>query len=478
MKYLIIINAAFKMGKFHAALAEELKSKGDSVIYVLPDKLPLYTESLDLKNDIVYFFSDYFKDNYNKAQLNSKYKDLNINKMFFSDYDRNIVYSKMKFFGNDYYQKLMISLVNFFDMICNENKIDLCIYESISNSFAYAAYEVLKINNISYCGYAGCRLKGRFELYTEEFGSVDKFKNEFENLNLLGISKDRLSLINKYLKQYDTEDMPSYHPKNTSLDWNFSLFKRYFNMDKIQLIKGSFLFLFREKRSIKFSYQIGNPVKELLSHFYLQLKKQYRIRFMNKYFDSIDNSEKYYLYPQHFKPESSTSVLARHYCDDLSVIRNIAFNLPFGTMLYVKEHFVNFGRLSVDYYKELKKIPNVRLISFKENTKSLIFKSEGVITLTSTVGFEALMMNKLVYVFGNVFYQCHPNCHKITSYDNLFKQFQSKQLNIETDVNQRFILAYENISYIGNIYYTISEGYKENDFTDPLIKAINESFEK
>ena len=53
---------------------------------------------------------------------------------------------------------------------------------------------------------------------------------------------------------------------------------------------------------------------------------------------------KIYLFPLQLKPESSTSVLARYYCDDLSVIKNIAFNIPFGCKLYVKEHFVNYGK--------------------------------------------------------------------------------------------------------------------------------------
>jgi hypothetical protein len=74
----------------------------------------------------------------------------------------------------------MCNLINFFDFIYEEYKVDFCLYESISNRFAYIAYEVLRKNGVQYCGYAGCRLKGYFKLYTEEFGSKDYFKEIYD----------------------------------------------------------------------------------------------------------------------------------------------------------------------------------------------------------------------------------------------------------------------------------------------------------
>ena len=67
----------------------------------------------------------------------------------------------------------------------------------------------------------------------------------------------------------------------------------------------------------------------------------------------------------------------------------------------------------------LKSIPNVKLISHDEQTKLLIKKSLGIITLTSTVGFEALVMGKYVIVLGNEFYDLHPRAIKLPSLENL-----------------------------------------------------------
>lgn len=479
-KYLILVNSANMMGEYHIGLGDELVSKGQNVTYAFIDKLPIYREKLDVDNKNVYIFSEYFKQNFsNNKIVPEKYKDININKLYFSDYDRINKYSGVKKFKDDYYQSLMINLINFFDEIQNENKFDFCIYESISNSFAYAAFEVLKRNGVSYCGYAGCRLKDRFELYTEEFGSVNFFKNKFENTNVSNISLTDSFFADEYLKKYSSNiTTPSYHPKKTHLDWNYSIFKNYLTRKKINFVIGSIIYLVKESKTAKYSFQSPNPLKEIFVGLKFQLKKQYRLKVANKYFDKINKNEKFYLYPQHFKPEASTSVLSKHFCDDIAIITNIAFNLPFGTKLYVKEHFVNFGRLPLSYYKTLKNIPNVKLISHNQNIKHLIENSEAIITHTSTVGFEALMLNKPVFVFGNVFYECHPNCRKIYDFENFHNQILDLSVNKDPDINRRFIVAYKNSSYEGNIYYSLFKNYKIKDFTEPFINALNERFHK
>jgi hypothetical protein len=475
-KYLILINNAFKMGHYHVALGNELKRAGNDVIYAFVDKLPFYIEKLDIGDAKYYVFAEYFKAHYNENEFDSKYLSINVNKLFFSDYDRCLVYEGLKFKGNDYYKRLMCNLINFFDSIYKEDKIDFCLYESISNSFAYTAYEVLRKNGTQYCGYAGCRLKGHFELYTEKFGSRDYFKEIYNQINESDIPSHKLIEIDNYLSMYGEKEMPSYHPRKTSLDWNFSLFKRYFNLDKLLVLKGAFVYLVKEHQYIKYSYQSQNPLTGIFKGFSKQVRKIYTVRASRKYFDKPQLDEKYFLYPQHFKPEASTSVLARHYCSDLSVIENIAFNLPFGSYLYVKEHFVNFGRLPLEHYRKLKKIPNVRLIACDTNTKELIEKSLGVITLTSTVGYEALMMNKPVYVFGNVFYECHPNCRKVLSYEELYSKLFDLTTDNNKSLNRCFIYAYTQIAYPGNIYYNISSNYADDYFTRPFINAINKRF--
>ena len=124
---------------------------------------------------------------------------------------------------------------------------------------------------------------------------------------------------------------------------------------------------------------------------------------LNRMYDPVVQSDVFLLYPLHFHPESSTSILAGAYLNEYEVIRNIAFNLPQGITLYVKDHMAACGFQQLAFYRKLKDLPNVRLISYTADAKQLIRKSVGVITLTSTVGYEALLLGKRVFLFAPFF---------------------------------------------------------------------------
>ncbi|MDR2221535.1 MAG: hypothetical protein LBE34_02235 [Flavobacteriaceae bacterium] len=474
--FLILINNAFRMASYHIAIGDSLKRKGNKVIYAFTDKMPFYIEDLNLGGADYYIFSEEFEKKYNNDKLDLDV-NINYNKTFFSEYDRNIVYGKMKYEGNEFYQKLISNLSVFFEEIFQKYKVDFCIYETISNSFAYMAYEIGLKYDVQYCGYAGSRLKNRFELYTDEFGSIKLFEEIFVNMSYDSLDISEKNEVEDYLTSFNSPVIPSYHPKNTVLDWNFSFYKRYFNKEKFNLFIGSFRYFIDHRNKLKFGFQTGNPVKEQLKSVIKQIRKRAIVARSRGFFDKPNYKESYFLYPQHFKPEASTSVMARNYCNDISVIENIAFNLPFGSYLYVKEHFVNFGRLPSSYYKKLKNIPNVKLISCDENTKELITNSKGVVTLTSTVGYEALLLNKPVFVFGNVFYQCHPNCRKLDSFENLFSELNNLDLDLDESINKKFVATYRKITFPGNIYYHIAdENYTKEDFSTLIINALYERF--
>jgi hypothetical protein len=62
------------------------------------------------------------------------------------------------------------------------------------------------------------------------------------------------------------------------------------------------------------------------------------------------------------QPESSIDVLAAHYSDQITLIRQIARSIPFGYDFYVKPHPDHVGGLSLAKLKEIAAIPGVTLI--------------------------------------------------------------------------------------------------------------------
>lgn len=149
----------------------------------------------------------------------------------------------------------------------------------------------------------------------------------------------------------------------------------------------------------------------------------------------------------------------------MNTIKNIAFSLPFGYKLYVKEHPSAVGSKSNSFYKEIRKVPNVVLISPQESAESLIGKSQGVILLTSTMGLEAVLSGKLVYTLGDPFYVYHPMCRNINSFKELKKKIEEDLNNrpILSDFdNVRFVVAYLRNNIPGSIMQAVFKDDKNN----------------
>lgn len=121
-------------------------------------------------------------------------------------------------------------------------------------------------------------------------------------------------------------------------------------------------------------------------------------------FDEPDFHEDYAFFPLHYDPELSTMVYAPYFTDQIWLIKSIAQSLPINMKLYVKEHPTMVGLRSLAYYREIQKIPNVRLINPDVNSIEIIKHTKIALLISSTVGWEALLLGKPVVTFGSVFY--------------------------------------------------------------------------
>lgn len=121
-------------------------------------------------------------------------------------------------------------------------------------------------------------------------------------------------------------------------------------------------------------------------------------------FEQPKTGDRYLLFGLHFQPEATTLILAPHLVDQLATVENIAKSLPASHWLYVKEHAPMLGRRPLSYYKRLKALRNVRLLSPYHDTQALIRGAEAVITVTGTMGWEALLCGVPTVVLGDVFY--------------------------------------------------------------------------
>lgn len=417
-----------------------LNDSGSEVIWCLESRIPELKYKLNLKGNKIYF-SDYLKSiSKSKICLTDKIK------CGFCNYDRDFelnILRKDKY----YYSGVINDLDVFFKEKITIANGDIIIYENVSNTFSYVALEVAKEVGAKFLGIIGSRLPGRIELWESEFGVGDLILDKFKGRNFL--SEKSLVYAKNYLNNFCSVQ-PDYMKNNptfykSSLLMNIFMKKSYL----LRYVVASILSIFLENNN----FQSHGVAKDILIRLKRNMIRKIRIYFLSSHFDETKEDDVYYFYPLHYHPESSTSVLAPHYVDEDVVVKNISFSIPAGRVLYVKDHPNAFGYKSLSFYKKIKSLPNVKLINPDFDSKKLIANSVAVITVTSTAGYEAILMGKQAFVLGDVFYLSHQKAVKINSYKHLYDEL--RKVNFikfdDYEYNLRYVASYYMSTYNGSV---------------------------
>ena len=368
----------------------------------------------------------------------------------------------------DYDSSLEVTsqVYQFFEFIFEKEKPDMIISEPPADLFNGVAYYFCRLNKTPYFGLMSSRFEDRIDIYDLET-TCSKYEKTFREINNNNISDKEKQFAKNFVEEFIShKKLPSYLGSEKIYFTQFGFIKHYLQRIK-ELGRPHFQYFLNRKHFKKFDFESENIFKD---GFWAPLKaerRKFRIFSQKNIFNcsnQLDNNQKFFLFPLQIQPEASTFVLATYFCDQLNTIKNIALTLPLPYKLYVKQHPHAVGTKPISFYKKLKEIPNVVLISPHENTENLIKKSAGVITLTSTLGMEAALIGRPVYVLGNIFYSYHPLCRKVKNFEELKDRIAVDLINKPNvdnleDINQRFIISY----FKNTIPGTITEAVLEND---------------
>lgn len=472
MKWCLLLTNAPDLSEFLGKLSYQVIESGDECIVVANSKIAQYDKRKYFPKDVRLLSKiDWGIKNYKK-----EYEEFNNFswKIFFPTFDRK---THLKFFKFNYTNSVEIisQLYQFINYILQREKPDLLINESPANIFTEIAYHLCKKYNILYLGLMGSRIEGRVDIYDLEH-TYSKYEQSFNKVSIRNISSSEKKFAKDFIKKFVSHKKLPSGANNPLLYFHKINLIKYYSKRLAQVYQSRLRYFKNRKQFKSFDYESEAILKSSFQAPLNALHRKFRSFFQRKIFKSINN-DNFFLFPLHFQPEASTSVLATYFYDQLNTIKNIAFSLPFPYKLYVKEHPTAIGTRSWHFYKELKKIPNVVLISLYENVENLINKSYGVITLTSTIGMEAALLGKAVYVLGNVFYSYHPLCRKINNFDELrerIKQDLIKTPNLDNldEINIKFIISYYRNTIPGDILAASSKDDSNN------YKAIYEDIKK
>lgn len=165
-----------------------------------------------------------------------------------------------------------------------------------------------------------------------------------------------------------------------------------------------------------------------------------RLKFGN-YF-SQPQAEAFVFFPLHLEPELALLLYAPYQANQLAVVQNVAQSLPADVCLYVKEHPQSVAKKPLEFYRRIAQMPNTRSIYPHTPSRDLIARSQGIVTINSTVGMEAMLMGKPAITLGNVFYSfVTPLVTRAKSHEDLpelikqFETFKADEALLETFVS-------------------------------------------
>ena len=243
------------------------------------------------------------------------------------------------------------------------------------------------------------------------------------------------------------------------------LYSKNFGNSKSSKLKAVSEYIFKSDNSnteTHFSYYGRSKFKVLVDYLIKSRKATTRKSFIDKYLEyEIYDNEQFVLFTLHQEPERTLLIAAPFYTNQLEVIRHIAKSLPPGYKLYVKEHFSQLLRewREISYYKEIIKIPNVRLYHPSANIEKLIQKSSLVISIGGTTSFEAAFYQKPSIIMADLGFAILPSVQKLNSLEELPLMIRH---GLETKVNSDDLDKYLSILDEHSFDFDL-KGYESNE---------------
>ena len=461
MKWLFLINNAAFLSEFLGKVSQQLIEEGNECTIAMNSKLAEYERSKFFpKNARIISKVDWCIENYNENRKN--FGDLSWRELF-------VIYERSPFYKFSYEKSLEVvnQLYQFFYYIFEKEKPDFVIGEPPAGLFGQVGYYFCKKNKVVFLGILESRFPGRTDVYDLEW-TCSKYEKTFKELNKENLSQKEIEFAKNFIDELISHKVLYSSCYLCKIKFNsIDFIKHYFKRAKESGATLLKYFINRDKFK-NYDYESEAVSRHNIKAPFRTIRRNFRISFQEGVFERKNPKDKYLFFPLQYEPEASTLVLATYYSDQLATIKNTAFTLPFPYKLYLKEHPGSIGTRLDTFYQKLKKIPNVVLLSADEPTPEIIAKAKGVITMTSTVGMEAALSGKPVYVLGNVFYSYHPLCKKVANFEDL-KEKISEDLKGKPDIsnleetNLRFIISYFRNSICANMFLA-KEKEDTNDY--------------
>jgi hypothetical protein len=383
-------------------------------------------------------------------ELQEKYPKIPLKRLVWGEiFEKNMSEDELVF--------LLIQHFEFWENVLIENDINLVLTEGpgiLSTSVLWLICDKL---NIHFLEFTPVGISGRKNFRTSWEDGIHNFEDYLKTIIIKTQSEEYLFAEKYFCNMTERPEKPNYVGRELSTGKkikegsSYWLFPGFPSFRKIV----NYLLNYKNKKTL-YNYYLKAGKKERYINWLVTALRTKRLRFFS-IFEKSDKltDEKFFLFPLHILNEwSDYPWMGLKYPNTIELIAKCSACLPLGTKLYVKEHPALFPGKSIRFYKSVKNIRNVKLVGPYEDTFRLINKSQGIITLGGTTGWEAYIMGKPVILLADSWYRFLEGIFRINNDEELASVLQKVDQLILPDKKEkiRVISILYTISFEANHY--------------------------
>ena len=427
---------------------------------------------VDFPKSKIYCWQEFLEDNINKEievsdlesiekELGMALMEITISTVNYSQFYKTTTLSQENKNNTDL-KRAYLNYLFYSEILKNENP-DIILHEHAGGTGSEILERLSKKKNIKYYIFCTRFFENRFllmDVENNDFKPLDEF---YKNCTP---STKQLNAVKNIFKKIENNISPSeaVHIKNIN--------KIRSNKIKNFLNKLSDF----NSRSLEENYILSKfpPIKDYI---FEKIKSKFREFYIEKFHSQsisqiIANNPKKKIITYFLQSEPELIIYklgGKFFCDQKTIIKNLALNLPHDFILLVKEHrsqSINSRFRNLQFFKDILAHTNVRIVKSQEDPMNLIDHSFCVANLSGTIGLEALVRNKPVILFGSVFYQNFSNIFKLEKLEdlkNIIPKIQSKMNSCNERDILKFMYALRKTMFKGNVFDG-SKFTKNNDF--------------
>ena len=385
-----------------------------------------------------------------------------------------MIYMHNLFFWNNLLEKEQITHV-FFACLPHEG------YDSI-------IYHLSKMKNIGIRMIYNSTLPRRYYALSDFMHPEDGLKEVYEALLEKYKGTEEIPLDDEAEKLYEKwsslepEKMKPWYMEGNPLKQRFEIRFGVTNIFKgWKGVAGQIYAAYDYKMCLQFILECIKRIPDFVRTTFLTVKRWSYARSvwkrtieLNRFYESIAEmpvkDEKYIYFALHYQPEASSNPLGgREYADQMFAIHLLARSIQSQMKVYVKVHPEQLAPLRrKEYYQDIKRIHNVRIIKTECNTYDLIRKAFAVSSLTGTVCWEAQFYGIPAIVFG----YSHKNLAPLSYHVRTYEQCQKAITDI---MKNRKKTTHKELRILLKAMYEQSFGEKEA--TDELPSILRDFLE-